>query len=421
MRTSTPSTRSALTLTIVALTLTILIAPKRASSQTETVLHAFQSTERYDGFSPNAPLIADAKGALYGTTVSGGKNGWGTVFKLVPPASPGGAWTEDVLYSFTGFDDGGQPGPGALLLKGGALYGTTSEGGVNGVGVVFELSPGKPWVETVLYAFTTSGGYGFTPSSGLTQGSKGVFYGTTFKGGAHKQGVVYRLTPPMGGGAWTEAPIYAFKGGTTDGSEPGNNLIIDSTGSLYGVTLVAPGTAFKLTPSESGPWTETILYTFNPDIEGAPDSSLVFDTTGNLYGATTSSGFSGGTVFQLTPPTGEGSWTKNTLYSFVGSPANDGATPTGAIFDSTGDLWGSTQYGGNNANCGVTGCGTIFELTPPSAPGGAWTEQVSYSFLGGTDGEYPDTQLLLLGTTFYGTTAAGGGEARAGTVFSFVP
>src|SRR5579863_6570168 len=251
MRPRIPSTRSALTLTIVALTLTSLATPRYASSQTETVIHAFQSTEKYDGFSPNANLIADANGALYGTTATGGQHGWGTVFKLTPPSS-GGGWTESILYSFTGLNDGGQPSGGTLLLKGGSLYGTTSEGGVNGVGVVFELSPGKPWVETVLYAFTTSGGGGFTPSSGLTQGSKGTYYGTTFKGGAHKQGVVYRLSPPTGGGSWTEAPIYAFKGGSTDGYEPGDNLTIDSTGSLHGVTLGYPGTAFKLTPSGTG-------------------------------------------------------------------------------------------------------------------------------------------------------------------------
>jgi uncharacterized repeat protein (TIGR03803 family) len=421
MRTSKSSTSAAVTLTIIALTLTGLITPKRASSQTETVVHAFQSTEKYDGFSPNAPLIADAKGNLYGTTATGGEHGWGIVFKLAPPSAPGGTWTENVLYSFTGGSDGGFPSPGQLLLKGGSLYGTAAQGGANGVGVVFELSPGKPWVETVLYSFTTSAGYGFTPSSGLTQGSKGTFYGTTFKGGAHKQGVVYRLSPPTGGGAWTEAPIYAFKGGSTDGSEPGNNLITDSTGSLYGVTLVAPGTAFKLTPSGTGAWTETVLYTFNPAIEGPPNSSLVFDSTGALYGVTNSNGASGGTVFQLTPPTGGGAWTKNTLYSFQGSPSNDGATPTGAIFDSTGALYGSTQYGGTNANCGVVGCGTIFKLSPPSAPGGDWTEQVLYSFLWGTDGAYADTQLLLLGTTFYGETADGGGRANAGTVFSFTP
>lgn len=419
MLTSKLSTRSALTLTIAAVALTGFIAPRRASSQTEAVIHAFQSTQKYDGFSPNAPLIADAKGNLYGTTVSGGEHGWGTVFKLTPPSAPGGAWTESILYSFTGFNDGGQPGPGQLLLKGGSLYGTTTEGGVNGVGVVFELSPGKPWVETVLYAFV-NGASGFTPSSGLIEGGNGTYYGTTFKGGAHKQGVVYRLTPPTGGGSWTEAPIYAFKGGS-DGSEPGNNLIFDSAGSLYGVTLVSPGTAFKLTPSGSGPWTETVLYNFNPNTEGPPYSSLTLDGSGNLYGATASSGSSGGTIYELTPPTGGGAWTKTTLYSFLGTPANDGATPTGVIFDSAGNLWGSTEYGGNNANCGVTGCGTIFELTPPAAPGGAWTEQILYSFLGGTDGEYPDTQLMLLGTNFYGTTAEGGGNNRAGTAFSFAP
>ncbi|HXW13566.1 MAG TPA: choice-of-anchor tandem repeat GloVer-containing protein [Terriglobia bacterium] len=418
MSTSKESARSAIVLTIVAMTLTSLIAPKWASSQTETVIHAFQSSNKYDGSSPDAPVIADSKGALYGTTATGGKHGWGTVFKLTPPTVSGGAWTESILYSFTGGNDGGQPGPGPLLLKGGSLYGTTSDGGANQGGVVFELSPGKPWVETVLYAFATGSG-GFTPSSGLTEGSDGTYYGTTFKGGAHSQGVVYRLSPPTGGGAWTEAPIYAFQGGSTDGSEPGNNLIL-AGGSLYGVTLGGSGTAFKLTHSGSGPWTETILHTFNPAIEGPPNAAMVFDSGGALYGVTTANGASAGTVFQLIPPTGGGAWTKNTLYSFQGSPDNDGATPTGAIFDAAGALVGSTQYGGTNSNCGVVGCGTIFTLTPPSE-GSTWTEQVVYSFLSGSDGEYPTTQLLLLGTTFYGETGEGGGQANAGTVFSFVP
>jgi uncharacterized repeat protein (TIGR03803 family) len=420
MRTSKSSTGSAVTLAIVVLTLTSLMTPKRSSAQTETVIHAFQSANKYDGFSPTAPLIADATGALYGTTPTGGKHGWGTVFKLVPPGTSGGAWTQNILYSFTGGADGASPESGPLLLRSGALYGTTYQGGANGVGVAFELAPGKPWVETVLYAFTNSA-TGFSPSSGLTLGSKGTLYGTTFSGGANKQGVVYRLSPPTGGGAWTEAPIYAFKG-ASDGSEPAYNVIFDSAGSLYGVTTyAATGTAFKLTPSTSGPWTKTILYSFNPSVEGAPNSSLVFDSSGALYGTTAGSAASAGTVFQLTPPTGGGAWTKNTLYSFLGSPANDGASPNGAIFDSTGSLYGSTQQGGDNTNCGVIGCGTIYKLTPPAVLGGAWTEQVLYSFLAGSDGEFPDTKLLLLGTTFYGTTYAGGGQARAGTVFSFMP
>jgi len=106
MRTSKSSTRSAGTLTILALALAGLIAPERASCQVETMIHAFQSTNKNDGVTPNAPLIADAHGALYGTTATGGKYGRGTVFKLVPT---GGAWTQNVLYSFTGGTDGGLP------------------------------------------------------------------------------------------------------------------------------------------------------------------------------------------------------------------------------------------------------------------------------------------------------------------------
>ena len=422
MQTKTLSARSIVVLTMFAIALATLM-PALASAQTETVIHAFQSADKYDGFNPNASLIADANGALYGTTTTGGKHGWGTVFKLVPPAAPGGAWTQDVLYSFTGGADGSEPSPGSLLLKGNSLYGTTSQGGSNGVGVAYELTPGKPWQETVLYTFVNNS-TGFDPSSGLTLGSNGTFYGTTLKGGAHKVGAVYRLSPPSERSSeWTEAPIYSFNSAIGDGIEPAYSLIFDSTGALYGVTVADGGTIFKLTPSSSGFWTETILYSFNGGTDGGgPYSGVVFDSSGALYGATFSSGSSAGNVYKLTPPSGGTSpWTETILWAFQGTPGNDGADPTGVVFDSTGTIYGSTQYGGTNDGCGVLGCGTVFSLAPPASPGGAWTEQVLYSFQASSDGTYPDTQLLLSGGVYYGTTAAGGGKANAGTVFSFVP
>jgi hypothetical protein len=148
----------------------------------------------------------------------------------------------------------------------------------------------------------------------------------------------------------------------------------------------------------------------------------VLDATGALYGATSSGGSTGGNIFQLTPPAGgTGLWTENILYAFQGTPGNDGADPNGALFDSTGAIYGTTEYGGTNADCGVVGCGTIFKLSPPSAPGGAWTEQLLYSFQSSSDGAYPIANLIEVGGAFYGTTVEGGVRNNAGTAFSFTP
>ena len=126
-----------------------------------------------------------------------------------------------------------------------------------------------------------------------------------------------------------------------------------------------------------GIWTKATLYSFSGGSDGAnPVAGLIFDTGGNLYGTTSQGGSSdAGTVFKLTPPTAPGgAWTKTTLYSFAGG--NDGADPiAGLIFD-TGSLYGTTEYGGS-------GYGTVFNLTPPTAPEGTWTKTTLYSFAGG--------------------------------------
>lgn len=185
---------------IFGLSLTVLVMSAGvAAAQTETVIHTFQSSSKFDGSTPYSTLIADSQGALYGTTGQGGKYGFGSVFKLAPPTATGGPWREDILYSFTGGSDGAGPWFGGLLLKNGLLYGTTAHGGSANSGVVYELKPGNPWTETVLYSFT-GGADGSTPSSGVISGDRGVLYGMTFDGGAKKDGAVYRLTPPAAGG-----------------------------------------------------------------------------------------------------------------------------------------------------------------------------------------------------------------------------
>jgi uncharacterized repeat protein (TIGR03803 family) len=422
MQSKNASTRLLARLALTALTLTFMTtAAGVAAAQTESVIHTFQASSNLDGSSPVSTLISDGQGALYGTTEYGGKHGYGSVYKLTPNA---GAWKETLLYSFTGGADGGNPFKGALLLKNGALYGTTLHGGnSNGYGVIYKLSPGQPWVETVLHTFTgafTGGTDGFWPSGGLTEGRGGVLYGATIAGGPDDVGTIYSLTP-QAGGVWNESVIYSFTNGN-DGSYPYYGVTLDSHGALYGTTVGAgsSGSLFKLTPHAGGAWTINTLYFFNGSLGGLPNSPLILDSTGSLYGAVaaTAYGSPAGYIFQLSPPTGAGAWTETTLHNFAGGP-DDGSSPTGVIFDSTGTLYGTTNAGGSFNNC-CGGDGILFKLTPPSSPGGAWTESVLYNFQGGTDGIYPTASLLDLGGTFYGVTSSGG-NLNAGTVFSFIP
>jgi uncharacterized repeat protein (TIGR03803 family) len=403
-------------LAVFALTLTMFMASAGiAAAQTETVIHAFQSSSNLDGSSPVSSLIADGQGALYGVTRFGGKYGFGCVYKLTPHS---GIWKESILYSFSGGADGANPFFGTLLLKNGALYGTASHGGSSNDGVVYKLTPGKPWVETVLHTFT-GGADGFWPTGGLTPGPGGVLYGTTSVGGASNFGTVYRLSPQSGGG-WTESVIYTFTGGN-DGSYPYYGVALDSHGALYGTTVGGGGSGnvFKLIPHSGAAWTETTLYFFNGAIGGLPNSPLIFDGTGSLYGATAAYSGLNGYIFQLSPPATQGGvWTETTIHDFAGSP-NDGTGPTGVIFDSTGALWGTADAGGS-VNVSAGGNGVVFKLSPPSNQGGAWTESVLYNFQGGADGQYPIAPLVQAGSTFYGATNAGG-TPNVGTVFSFTP
>jgi uncharacterized repeat protein (TIGR03803 family) len=192
-----------------------------SAAPTETVLHSFSGN---DGAQPIAGLIADGNGNLYGTTAKGGASGNGVVFKL----APGGTYT--VLYSFTGGSDGRFPQAGLIADSSGNLYGTTQFGGATGNGVVFKLTPGG--TETVLYSFChlpgcTDGAY---PQAGLIADSSGNLYGTTPYGGASNDGVVFKLA--SGG---TETVLYSFLGGG-DGAFPGAALIADGSGNLYGTT-----------------------------------------------------------------------------------------------------------------------------------------------------------------------------------------
>jgi uncharacterized repeat protein (TIGR03803 family) len=420
-------------------------------------LYSFQGYPS-DGFQPQTGVRFGAGGVLYGVTYAGGTgscagtDGCGTIFSATPPLSPGGAWKETVLYSFQDSIDGAYPQANIVFGAGDVLYTTTSQFQAAGYGTVNSLtppaSPGGAWSETALYDF--AGGSGGQTPAGLVIGKRGEMYGIAAHGGTSGDGTVFSLTPPASpGGAWTEADLHIFTGYPSDGNWP-QGVVIDKEGVLYGTTLFGGdgpcagmfgpsgcGAVFSLRPPDTpgGPWVGRVLHSFGgPPGDGQyPVAGAVIGKGGVLYGTTSQGGtfcaYGCGTVFSLTPPTSPGgSWTEAVLYNFAGG--GDGIQPSsGVVIGSGGVLYGTTAQGGTGYCTGV-GCGTIFSLTPPASPGGAWTETVLYSFAGGGDGAAPALAPgLTIGSNglLYGTTSEGGtgpcfyDVPGCGTVFAFKP
>jgi uncharacterized repeat protein (TIGR03803 family) len=281
---------------------------------------------------------------------------------------------------------------------------------------------------TNLYSFTGIPD-GNTPIGSLVADAAGNLYGVTFVGGTLggctrnkvvNCGTVFELKPGSGG-TYTETIIHDF-GGAGDGQVPLGGLIIDQAGNLYGTTsgggVFHEGIVFQLSPQSGGGWTETILYNFgqnNASDASEPGAGLIFDSAGNLYGTTQLGGATdNGAVFELSPPSGSGAWTENVLYSFQGG--SDGSYPYGGLaIDYRGALYGTTHLAGLG---GEPGYGTLFELVPPSG-GSSWTESVLHRFTGKSDGGRPQGNLLRIGQSLYGTTSSISGGA--GTVFEVSP
>ena len=232
--------------------------PSPGGSWTETELHAFRYT---DGGTPVGGVVIGS-GMLYGTTSIGGGFANGTAFSLTPPATPGDSWTETTLHNFGSTSaDGTEPRAGVVIGSGGVLYGTTFTGGLLGAGKVFSLTPpassGGSWTETVLCNFGGSDHAALNPASALVIGSGGALYGTTQDGGSTSSscgfmgcGTIFVLTPPgSAGGTWTESILLYFD--ATDGAEPFTGVVI-GRGALYGTTAYGgtanSGTVFSLTP-----------------------------------------------------------------------------------------------------------------------------------------------------------------------------
>jgi uncharacterized repeat protein (TIGR03803 family) len=324
----------------------------------ETVLHSFDGA---DGMFPQGVLVFDKSGNLYGTTLLGGVSGDGTVFKLAPNSD--GSWTESIVHSFDG-GDGFAPQAGVIFDEAGNLYGTTSGGSAHNWGNAFKLSPNSDgtWTETVLHSFDKNGVDGFQLQGALIFDKHGSLYGTTAWGGNLSNcggagcGIVFRLTPRKNG-SWKESIIHSFGG--ADGSSPTDALIFDKAGNLYGTTETggaAFGTVFELSPNGDGSWTESVLFSFYGTYGLYPDAGVIFDQAGNLYGTTVSGGTSGyGTVFELSLG-GDGSWTANLLHAFLNRP---GTTPLGGLISNGhGKLYGTT------AGDDRMTFGSVFAITP---------------------------------------------------------
>jgi uncharacterized repeat protein (TIGR03803 family) len=286
------------------------VAFKLDKTGKETVLHRF-SGGTSDGEFPEALLIQDSEGNLYGTTIQGDQYDEGTAFKLDKKGK------ETILFVFD-VTVGSEPFPGVISDAAGNLYGTTAGGGSCGEGTVFELDTAGS--ETVLHNFC--GGDGATPTSGLIWDGAGNLYGTTQAGGSSDVcdggcGAVFELSPGSGGN-WTEKVLYSFcsVSGCADGENPDfARLVRDVAGNLYGTTVFggsyrncngdACGVVFKLDQSGN----ETVLHSFTGGSDGSsPSSGLAIDAAGSLYGAARAGGdtkcdppYGCGTVFKITP------------------------------------------------------------------------------------------------------------------------
>jgi len=395
-----------------------LVPTLPAQTQTLTVLHNFTGIP--DGQAPTGGLLLDAAGNLYGVTMQGGAIGYGSVFKLDPNAN------ESVLYSFAGPPDGNQPTAGLVQDAAGNLYGVTSYGGAYsnclGCGTVFKVTPGG--AETLLHSFGNGYADASLPVGRLVLDNSGNLFGATKYGGIRDGCYTIVNGKPVGYGCGTVFKLdasgtfsgvhsFGFPGGTAEGTWPNAGLVLDSAGNLFGTAssggvtncgsgplawFSGCGTVFKV--DTSGQF--SVLYSFQGGTAGpdgaTPKSSLLLDAAGNLYGTTNVGGnaapcFVGetcGTIFQVTPAGKE-----SLLHSF--GPADGAATPAaGLVQDAAGNFYGMAS-------------GNVFKLDSTGK------ESVLYAF-GGSEVDLNDLVQDAEGN-LYGVLPYGYGTSGKGAVF----
>ena len=339
-----------------------------------------------NGSNPEAGLIADAAGNLYGTTFSGGTAGDGTVFEVAA-----GTRALTTVATFNG-NNGAYPYAGLIADAAGNLYGTTFSGGTAGDGTVFEVAAGTHALSTLA---TFNGNNGGSPWAGLIADAAGNLYGTTFLGGAAGDGTVFEVAA----GTHALTTLATFNG--NNGSDPEAGLIADAAGNLYGTTegggTAGDGTVFEVA---AGTHALSTLATFDGTNGSVPRAGLIADTAGNLYGTTFSGGTaSDGTVFEVAA----GTRALTTVATFNG---NNGSNPeAGLIADAAGNLYGTTFSGG------TAGDGTVFEVAAGTH------DLTALATFNGNNGQFPEAGLLAdAAGNLYGTTEWGG-TAGDGTVF----
>jgi uncharacterized repeat protein (TIGR03803 family) len=387
-----------------------------------------------DGWDPVGLLALAKNGDFYGVTESGGTDNLGTFYKLIAPRTRGGVWAKTILYDFPGGKGGGYP-TSLVLGKDGNLY------GADYTQTIFELraptSDDSAWEYAALYTLNGDND-GSVVEQDLAFDAEGNLYGATELGGDVDCGqdggcgTVFELKRPgKEGGRWRFSVLHTFTG-SPDGAQPFAGVVFGQSGDLYGTTSAGgasgDGAAYRLSPParKGRPWTETVLYSFDRSNNGAnsPGSPLIFDSLGNMYGTTSGvgdpncqGGFGCGVVFELSPPTKKGqAWAYAALHAFQGG--DDGAIPSGyMVFDSKGNLYGTTEVAGEAQG------GTVYQLKPPGHKDGAWTETVLHGFNPSDgDGDLPESGLTWgKWNDLYGVTAEGGLCQYCGTAFALEP
>jgi uncharacterized repeat protein (TIGR03803 family) len=371
-------------------------------SSTATSLASFNGT---NGVAPAGPLVPDGHGNYFGTTSGGGADDFGTVFEFSTATG-----TITTLASFNG-TNGESPAGGLVRDANGDLFGTTDStlqnGGPYGDGTVFELPSGSNTI-TTLVAF--NGANGMIPESGLVSDAQGNFYGTTTGGGPYNSGEVFEIAA----GSDTLTTLASFTGGA-GGYDPYFPLVIDSNGNIFGTTSRGGssnlGTVFELA---SGSNTITTLASFSQATGNAP-AGLVLDASGNLFGTVQwGAADNQGALFEL--PSGSRAYTTVVNFDFY---TNGGYPLTNLVTDARGDVFGVTRSGGPGQ------LGTVFELSPevsgtssvalsPSAGSTVYGQPLTLTatVTGSSPGVTPTgTVTFLDGTTVLGTGALSGGTA----------
>jgi uncharacterized repeat protein (TIGR03803 family) len=386
----------------------MLPAPRAAAQTRFTTLYSFTG-----GFPAGLTAV---NGTLYGVG-AGGEGSCGTVFELQPPSIGGGAWTETLLYAFADSNDACFPEGGPVAGADGALYGLSAVGGAYDGGAMYELrppaSPGGSWTESVAFSFgAPDSGFG-NPVTPLVDGPEGSFYTLT----TYASGALVQLYPPAVPGLTWSGALLSVVGGA------GIYLISGPHGELYGTTeqggATQSGDVFRLAPptAPGGAWADTVLHSFVCCYKGVSNpNALTLASDGTLYGAASGTSEDGeegdGAVFALTPPASAGGpWAYTVLHNFgVVRAGRVSGGPDTQLVLRNGNLYGAlaTAEGGY-----------VFELQPPSSPGGAWTTTYLHRF---TNGQVPFGQLVVdQDGTLYGITGTIYGGPYSGTIYRIAP